>query len=34
MSWSEAFLWGAVIVALLFGVLAAAYFLIQHFMFA
>ncbi len=34
MSWSEALLWGAVIVALVLGVLAAAYFLIQYFMFA
>jgi hypothetical protein len=30
MSWSEALLWGAVIVALLLGVLAAAYFMIQY----
>ena len=34
MSWGEALLWGAVIVALLIGVLAAAYLLIQYFMFA
>jgi hypothetical protein len=34
MSWREALLWGALIVALLLGVLAAAYFFIQHFLFA
>jgi hypothetical protein len=33
MSWGEALLWGAVIVAVVFGVLAAIYFLIQYFMF-
>jgi hypothetical protein len=34
MSWGEALLWGAVIVALFLGALAAAYFLIQYFLFA
>jgi hypothetical protein len=33
MSWAEALLWGALIVAVLIAVLAAAYFLIQNFMF-
>ena len=32
MSWGEALLWGAVIVAVILGVLTAAYFLIQSFM--
>jgi hypothetical protein len=31
MSWGKALLWGTVIVAVLFGVVAAAYFLIQNF---
>jgi hypothetical protein len=31
MSWSKALLWGTIIVALLLGMLAAAYFLIQNF---
>jgi hypothetical protein len=31
MSWSKALLWGTIIVALLLGILAAAYFLIQNF---
>ena len=31
MSWSEALLWGALIVAALLAVLAAAYFLFQSF---
>ncbi len=34
MSWHEALLWGALIVALLLGVHSYAYFFIQHFMFA
>ena len=34
MSWSEALLWGAVIVAVVLGALAAIYFLIQYFIFA
>ena len=33
MSWGEALLWGAVIVAVILGVFAAAYFLIQSFVF-
>jgi hypothetical protein len=33
MSWAEALLWGALIVAVLIAVLAAAYFLIQNIMF-
>jgi hypothetical protein len=33
MSWGEALLWGALIVAVLIAVLAAAYFLIQNIMF-
>ena len=33
MSWGEALLWGAVIAALLIGVLGAAYFLLEQFMF-
>jgi hypothetical protein len=33
MSWGEALLWGALIVASLIAVLAAAYFLVQNFMF-
>jgi hypothetical protein len=33
MSWSEALLWGAVIVAVVLGALAAVYFLIQYFIF-
>jgi hypothetical protein len=33
MSWGEALLWGAVIVAVVLGVLAAAYFLFQSFVF-
>jgi hypothetical protein len=33
MSWSEALLWGAVIVAVVLGALAAIYFLIQYFLF-
>jgi hypothetical protein len=33
MSWGEALLWGAVIVAAVLGVLAAAYFLFQSFVF-
>ena len=32
MSWSEALLWGAVIVAVVLGALAAIYFLIQYFL--
>jgi hypothetical protein len=31
MSWNEAMMWGTVIVAATFGVLAAVYFLIQSF---
>ena len=31
MSWSKALMWGTVIVAVLLGVLAAAYLLIQNF---
>jgi hypothetical protein len=31
MSWGKALMWGTVIVALLLGILAAAYFLIQNF---
>ena len=31
MSWGKALLWGTVIVAVLLGVIAAAYFLIQNF---
>jgi hypothetical protein len=31
MSWRVALLWGTVIVAVLLGVVAAAYFLIQNF---
>jgi len=34
MSWGEALLWGAVIVAVVLGVLAAAYFLVQNFVFS
>jgi hypothetical protein len=34
MSWSKALLWGTIIVALLLGILAAAYFLIQSFVFS
>jgi len=33
MSWGEALLWGAVIAALLIGVLGAAYFLLEQYMF-
>jgi hypothetical protein len=33
MSWGEALLWGALIVAVLIAVLAAAYFLFQNFVF-
>jgi hypothetical protein len=33
MSWGEALLWGAVIVAVVLGVLAAVYYLIQSFIF-
>jgi hypothetical protein len=33
MSWGEALLWGTVVVALLLGVLGAAYFLLEQFMF-
>ena len=33
MSWSEALIWGTVIVAVVLGLLAAAYFLIQNFLF-
>jgi len=33
MSWGEALLWGAVIVAVALGVLAAVYYLIQYFIF-
>jgi hypothetical protein len=33
MSWGETLLWGAVIVAVVLGVLAAAYFLVQNFVF-
>jgi hypothetical protein len=33
MSWGEALLWGAVIVAVVLGALAAIYFLIQYFLF-
>ena len=33
MSWGEALLWGAVIVAVVLGALVAAYFLIQSFVF-
>jgi hypothetical protein len=31
MSWGKALIWGTVIVAVLLGILAAAYFLIQSF---
>ena len=31
MSWGKALMWGSVIVAVLLGVIAAAYFLIQNF---
>ena len=31
MNWSEALIWGTVIVAVVLGLLAAAYFLIQNF---
>ena len=31
MSWGKALIWGTVIVAVLLGVVAAAYFLIQNF---
>jgi hypothetical protein len=31
MSWGKALMWGTVIVAVLLGVVAAAYFLIQNF---
>ena len=31
MSWPVALMWGTVIIAVLLGVLAAAYFLIQNF---
>jgi hypothetical protein len=31
MSWGNALIWGTVIVAVLLGILAAAYFLIQNF---
>ena len=34
MSWSEALLSGAVIVAVVLGALAAIYFLIQYFLFS
>jgi len=34
MSWGEAVLWGALIVAALIAVLAAAYFLFQNLVFA
>jgi hypothetical protein len=33
MSWRVALMWGTVIVAVLLGVLAAAYFLLQNFVF-
>jgi hypothetical protein len=33
MSWRVALMWGTVIVSVLLGVLAAAYFLIQTFVF-
>jgi hypothetical protein len=33
MSWPVALMWGTVIVALVLGVLAAAYFLFQNFVF-
>jgi hypothetical protein len=33
MSWGESLLWGALIVAALIAVLAAAYFLFQNFVF-
>jgi hypothetical protein len=33
MSWGEALLWGALIVAAITAVLAAAYFLFQNFVF-
>jgi hypothetical protein len=33
MSWGKALLWGTVIAAVVIGVLAAAYFLIQSFVF-
>ena len=33
MSWRVALMWGTVIVAVVLGVLAAAYFLFQSFMF-
>jgi hypothetical protein len=33
MSWGVALMWGTVIVAVLLGVLAAAYFLFQTFVF-
>jgi hypothetical protein len=33
MSWGEALLWGALIVAAIIAVLAAAYFLFQNFVF-
>ena len=33
MSWGEALLWGAVIVAVVLGMLAAVYYLIQYFIF-
>jgi hypothetical protein len=31
MSWGKALMWGTIIVAVLLGVVAAAYFLIQNF---
>jgi hypothetical protein len=34
MSWSEALLWGTIIVAAVFGVLAAAYYWIEYFISA
>jgi hypothetical protein len=33
MSWGKALMWGTVIVAVLLGVVAATYFLIQTFVF-
>ena len=33
MSWGRALLWGTIIVAVVFGVLGAAYFAIQYFIF-
>jgi hypothetical protein len=33
MNWGEALLWGALIVAVLFALLATSYFLIEYFIF-